>query len=319
MEEGECEKLLEKEGEHPVNIYEPWVHGDCKDVKTTKWYGVCLLLVIFIIVANYAVYVLSDDAAPHIASIVIFHVLLCLLLISWIQTIVINPGTVPQWWSDQVQLAYQSIPDEINQKFMWNPNYKLWKPPRSHNDKVSKRLVLNMDHFCPWVFNTVGFYNRKFFVLFLFYTWVTTGLVVGTSAHRFMDALHSASDSDLASLFVFSVLLMDALICVVLFGFWCYHMMLISINSTTVEQQASNPLTKYDVGWFRNMSQVFGKTMWLWLLPVWGEGPAGNGIVWPTNEGTMDGRIREDKTLIASNAKDVDLEAPGEAKVHDVQ
>lgn len=28
------------------------------------------------------------------------------------------------------------------------------KPPRSHYDHVTKTLVLNMDHFCPWMFNT---------------------------------------------------------------------------------------------------------------------------------------------------------------------
>lgn len=28
------------------------------------------------------------------------------------------------------------------------------KPPRSHYDHVTKILVLNMDHYCPWMFNT---------------------------------------------------------------------------------------------------------------------------------------------------------------------
>jgi len=27
------------------------------------------------------------------------------------------------------------------------------KPPRSHYDHVSKSLVLNLDHYCPWMFN----------------------------------------------------------------------------------------------------------------------------------------------------------------------
>lgn len=31
------------------------------------------------------------------------------------------------------------------------------KPPRSHYDHVSKQLVLNLDHYCPWMFNSSTF------------------------------------------------------------------------------------------------------------------------------------------------------------------
>jgi len=30
---------------------------------------------------------------------------------------------------------------------------RLAKPPRSHFDQVTRGLILNMDHFCPWMFN----------------------------------------------------------------------------------------------------------------------------------------------------------------------
>jgi hypothetical protein len=52
------------------------------------------------------------------------------------------------------------------------------KPPRSHYDHVTKSLILNMDHYCPWMFNCVGYFNYRYFVNFLFY--VTTGLFYGS-------------------------------------------------------------------------------------------------------------------------------------------
>ena len=57
----------------------------------------------------------------------------------------------------------------------------LHRPLRSHFCSITRRVVLNMDHFCPWVVNTVGFYNRKFFVLFLFYTMLSCCWVLLTA------------------------------------------------------------------------------------------------------------------------------------------
>lgn len=43
------------------------------------------------------------------------------------------------------------------------------KPPRTHHCSVLNRCVYEMDHFCPWMFNTIGKNNYKYFVLFLYH------------------------------------------------------------------------------------------------------------------------------------------------------
>jgi palmitoyltransferase len=43
------------------------------------------------------------------------------------------------------------------------------KPPRAHHDSVSGKCVFEMDHYCPWMNNCVGYYNYRYFVLFLSY------------------------------------------------------------------------------------------------------------------------------------------------------
>ena len=57
----------------------------------------------------------------------------------------------------------------------WCPHSGQPKPPRSHYDQIGNCLVLNMDHYCPWTFNSVGYFNYRFFVTFL--THVLFGMI----------------------------------------------------------------------------------------------------------------------------------------------
>jgi palmitoyltransferase len=61
----------------------------------------------------------------------------------------------------------------------------VFKPERCHHCSQCNRCVLNMDHHCPWINNCVGFWNRKYFMLLLFYTCASTYFVVTTLAYDF--------------------------------------------------------------------------------------------------------------------------------------
>lgn len=48
--------------------------------------------------------------------------------------------------------------------------------------------MLEMDHYCPWILNVIGFNNRKYFFLLLFYTTIVLDLYVIFSLDQFLEA-----------------------------------------------------------------------------------------------------------------------------------
>jgi hypothetical protein len=61
------------------------------------------------------------------------------------------------------------------------------KPPRAHYDHVTKSLVLNMDHFCPWMANVIGYFNYRYFVNFLLYVFIGTAYGTLICLRPFLD------------------------------------------------------------------------------------------------------------------------------------
>eukprot|EP00756_Hemistasia_phaeocysticola_P046189 Hpha_TRINITY_DN19959_c0_g1::TRINITY_DN19959_c0_g1_i1::g.93487::m.93487/K20029/ZDHHC3_7_25; palmitoyltransferase ZDHHC3/7/25 len=73
-----------------------------------------------------------------------------------------------------------------------------FKPPRAHHDSVTGRCVVKMDHYCPWVNNTVGIRNHKMFILFIVYVFLISMMalfIVGGSLNHCMALPHDHTPS----------------------------------------------------------------------------------------------------------------------------
>ncbi|KAI9152592.1 palmitoyltransferase for Vac8p [Blastocladiella emersonii ATCC 22665] len=172
------------------------------------------------------------------------------------------------------------------------------KPDRAHHCRICQQCVLKMDHHCPWVANCVGFYNYKFFLLFLFWLsayciftfFLTVPYCIEALARAPIDEFSSASQ-------VLGLTLASCLFGLTLVAFLGYHVSLVARNSTTIEameeqrfqQQRHRPTaaaetaraSPWDLGWRRNWTQVMGASPAWWLVPV--STSIGDGIRFPVN------------------------------------
>ena len=140
-----------------------------------------------------------------------------------------------------------------------------------------------MDHFCPWMINCIGFYNRKFFVLFLMWTVVTsTEFVLAMAIHGDFNVqkIILLPDGRL-TVVKFMAVVVDAALAFAVFFFLIFHIKLVLYNQTTIEDDGS----RFDLGFRRNFESVFGANPFLWFVPVFGDGPVGDGVHWPSPDG----------------------------------
>jgi hypothetical protein len=142
-----------------------------------------------------------------------------------------------------------------------------------------------MDHHCPWLLNCVGFDNRKYFILTLFYTFLTVILALCVSIPFLWGDWAKGIDMGFESIntleFCFAnIATVQCLILVgILIPFGSFHVDLINKNSSTLDnleekRQGGSSAVSYDMGLEFNWVQVMGKNKLAWPLPYIGD--AGN-------------------------------------------
>ncbi|MBA0701875.1 hypothetical protein Golax_013813 [Gossypium laxum] len=226
-----------------------------------------------------------------------------MLLWSYFSVVLTDPGSVPPNWRPAMDEERGeadplngsdfngSQPDPLNQRIRYCRKCNQLKPPRCHHCSVCGRCVLKMDHHCVWVVNCVGAQNYKYFLLFLFYTFLETSLVTMALLPHFIaffsDGEIPGTPGTLATTFLAFVLNLAFALSVL--GFLIMHISLVSANTTTIEayEKKSTPKWRYDLGRKKNFEQVFGTDKLYWFIPGYSDEdlrrmPALQGLEYPS-------------------------------------
>ncbi|CAK9062898.1 unnamed protein product [Durusdinium trenchii] len=221
-----------------------------------------------------------------------------MLVICYVRSILTHPGEIPEdpkW--EYLPRQQNAAPLTVQEtKRSGERRHCKWcgkfKPDRCHHCRVCRTCVLKMDHHCPWIYNCVGFYNYKFFILLLVYSAIDCYLILFTMAESVHRCIYdgAAAFGDLFLVFFgqFLALVLAGLVS----AFLGMHLWLIARGMTTIEfcekfvpkdgssKAFANSL--YDLGVFRNFKATMGQNVAVWFLPI--GVPDGDGLTFLCDE-----------------------------------
>ena len=220
--------------------------------------------------------------------IIDFFYVLIFLMVFWSYVIVIKTpaGSIPLYWG-----FYIGDDDEKRKRYCLICN--AFKPERSKHCSICNTCVLNMDHHCPWVNNCIGFFNRKYFMQFIFYLEILFIYHFIFSSFYLYNEFQIVINTKKTNYLGFVIIIINYIPTVVitfLFGkFVAYHIKLVLTNSSTIESLDTENKDKYKKFCLSpkdNFEQVFGKNKLFWFLPVNIEQakPVGDGLLWKVSE-----------------------------------
>lgn len=272
----------------------------------------------------------TDDGLRRqgVRQTVIFHVLTALLLVAYFQSIITNPGEIPD-----NDLLWEYIPQDT--RFPRNDGNALnlketkrsgdrrhckwcgkYKPDRCHHCRVCRTCVLKMDHHCPWIYNCVGHGNYKYFFLLLVYSVADLHLIFWAQGVSVKESIEVDKPFLTMFLLIFGetlAFLMGSL----LSGFLCFHIWLLFKGMTTIEfceksmpkrpraegeKQSSGMKSAYDEGCLGNVCVILGNNPLLWFLPF--TPSPGDGLHFLTRE-QRQGGDRENRYRRKQNQDDI--------------
>eukprot|EP00002_Diphylleia_rotans_P038563 TRINITY_DN8795_c0_g1_i1.p1 TRINITY_DN8795_c0_g1~~TRINITY_DN8795_c0_g1_i1.p1 ORF type:complete len:305 (+),score=32.36 TRINITY_DN8795_c0_g1_i1:61-975(+) len=148
------------------------------------------------------------------------------------------------------------------------------KPPRCHHCHVCGCCVLKMDHHCPWLNNCVGFYNIRYFILFLLYTSISCAwAAIAVVYVYFHQSQRLAATEELNFILLF---VLTSAVSIAAFIFLGWNLYLVLTGQTAVEFAYNRRLISdahaagkkfhnpYNMGLIRNWEDVMlrGRKQW---------------------------------------------------------
>lgn len=162
------------------------------------------------------------------------------------------------------------------------------KVERSHHCRQCQKCILKMDHHCPWLANCIGFGNLKCFILLQLYGVLACSIVAFTYWEAVINYNMNFHTNLGECFFCITVYIMNfgllAFLLWLCFVNWgnLFSGMTIIENSERKRFPSTKAINIYDMGAYRNFTNVFGRNPLVWFIPFF-HNRSGEGYIFETN------------------------------------